>query len=396
MSDDRPDFVLQDAVWGELETRYFNGIPITLYRTEGDPSKIKGWVKNPRVDMVLNRWRNANHMSVDAVPDDKEMLGLMLNYDDGSFAIQDLGEDVKRNGVREPIVVAWDGTLIDGNRRKFAVMWAISSKGGASPEQHYRLGRIPMFVLPDAASDSAKESIIIQENYAESLKREWPQVVTNGSIYRRYQVLSNQFPSEQELDIRRRVQREFPRFGVTDIRDRINTWNLIEEFKADYGDDTNEDDLADKINKSFQYFRQANDTFRNKNVFTEPEFKELLFSGIQENLFPSFASVRRLEEIYRNPQAKEIFLGGEGLQGTAALRSNFDRATAEAGREEATRNLTLEKRLESMIDSINKLTSMELAEIPPSLRSGLESALQRIIAQATVSKEESTEANAVE
>ena len=61
MSNDRPDFVLQDAVWGELETRYFNGIPITLYRTEGDPSKIKGWVDNPRVDMVLNRWRNAKH-----------------------------------------------------------------------------------------------------------------------------------------------------------------------------------------------------------------------------------------------------------------------------------------------------------------------------------------------
>ena len=394
MSDYRPDFVLQDAGW-ELETRYFNGIPIALYKTEGDPSKIKGWVDNPRVDMVLNRWRNTNHMSVDAVPDDEEMLGLMLNRDAGSFAIQDLGEDVKRNGVREPIIVTWDGTLIDGNRRKFAVMWAISNKGGASPEQHHRLGRIPMFVLPEGASNSDKQSIIIQENYAESLKREWPQVVTNGSIYRRYQELANQFPSEQELEIRRRVQREFPRFGVTDIRDRINTWNLIEEFNVDYGDDTNEDDLADKIDRSFQYFRQANDTFRNKNVFTEPEFKELLFCGIQENLFPSFASVRRLEEIYRNPQAKEIFLGGEGMQGST-LRSNFDRATAEAGREEATRNLTLERRLESMIDSLNNLTSMELAEIPPSLRSGLESALQRIIAQATVSTEETTEANAVE
>ena len=397
MSSTRPDFVLDDAEFGPetIETRYFNGIPITLYRTEGDPSKIQGWVDNPRVEMILNRWRNANYMSVDAVPDDEEMLGLMLNYDDGSFAIQELGEDVKRNGVREPIIVTWDGALIDGNRRKFAVMWAISSKGGASPEQHHRLGRIPMFVVPESASDSEKQSIIIQENYAESLKREWPQVVTNGSIYRRYQELSNQFPSEQELDIRRRVQREFPRFGITDIRDRINTWNLIEEFKVDYGDDSNEDDLADKINRSFQYFRQANDTFRNKNVFTEPEFKELLFCGIQENLFPSFASVRRLEEMYRNPQAKEIFLGGEGLQGTA-LRSNFDRATAEAGREEATRNLTLERRLESMIDSLNNLTSMELAEIPPTLRSDLESALQRIIAQATVSTEETTGANAVQ
>ena len=395
MSNDRPDFVLQDADL-KLETRYFNGIPIALYRTEGDVSRIKGWVDNPRIDMILSRWRNVNHISVDASPDEEEMLQLMLDYDDdGTFAIRDLGEDVKRNGVREPIVVTWDGTLIDGNRRKFAVMWALSSRGGASNEQHHRLGRTPLFVLPETASDDDKQSIIIQENYAPSLKNEWPQVVTNGRIYRRYQELYNQFPNEQELDIRRRVHREFPRFNVTDIRDRINTWNLIEEFRADFGDEENEDDLEARINKSFQYFRQANDTFRNKNVFSEPEFKELLFHGIQKELFPSFASVRRLDELYENPQAKEIFLGGEGLKGTA-LRSNFDRATAAARMEDVAKSLTLERRLETIVESIDSLTSVELAEIPPTLRSRLESCLQRIIAQATVSTAESTEDDAAE
>ena len=169
MINDRPEFVLHDAAM-QLETRYFNGIPIPLYRTEGDASQIKGWVENPRVDMILNRWRNSNHMSVDVFPDDEEMLQLMLDHDDGSFTIQNLGEDVKRNGVREPIVVTWGGTLIDGNRRKFAVMWALSEKGGATNEQHHRLGRIPMFVLPEGASDDNQQSIIIQENYAESLR----------------------------------------------------------------------------------------------------------------------------------------------------------------------------------------------------------------------------------
>ena len=394
MSNDRPGFVLDDAAW-ELETRYFNGRPITLYRTEGDASQIKGWVENPRVDMILNRWRNARHMSKDAVPDDDEMLELMLNYDVGSFAIEDLGEDVKQNGVREPIIVTWDGTLIDGNRRKFAVMWAISYRGSATTEQRHRLGRTPMFVLPKRAPNAHKQSIIIQENYAESLKKEWPQVVTNGRIYRTYQRLSDQFPHDPDLAIRRRVRDEFPRFNPTEIRNRINTWLLIEEFRADYSDDGNEDDLETKINKSFQHFRQANDTYRTRNVFSEPEFKELLFRGIQQELFPSFASVRRLDELYRNPQATEIFLAGEGLSGTA-LRANFDRATAEAGREEATRNLTVEKRLETIIESIDNFTSVELAKIPAILRSRLESALERIIAQATVSTDETIEANAVE
>ena len=394
MSNDRPSFVLDDAGW-QLETRHFNRIQVPLYRTEGDVSQIKGWVGNPRIDMILSRWRNARHMSVDAFPDDDEMLDLMLDYDDGSFAISELGEDVKRNGVREPIIVTCNGTLIDGNRRKFAVMWALSDRGAATNEQLHLLARIPMFVLPDGAPDLHEQSIIIQENYSESLKKEWPQVVTNGRIYRRFQELSNQFPNEQELAIRRRVQSEFPRFSITEIRNRINTWLLIEEFRADYGEEENEDDLEAKINKSFQYFRQANDTYRTKNVFSEPEFKELLFSGIQQELFPSFTSVRRLEEIYQNPQATEIFLGGEGLTGSG-LRANFDRATAEARREEATRNLTVERRLEAVIESIDSLTSVELSEIPATLRSRLESALQRVIAQATVSTDETNDANADE
>ena len=394
MSNDRPSFVTGDADW-QLETRHFNGIQIPLYRTDGDVSQIKGWVENPRIDMILNRWRNARHRSADLFPDDDEMLDLMLDYDDGSFAIPELGEDVKRNGIREPIIVTWDGTLIDGNRRKFAVMWALSDRGGATNEQLHLLGRTPMFVLPEGALELHKQSIIIQENYAASLKKEWPQVVTNGRIYRRFQELSNQFPHEQELAIRTRVRGEFPRFNTTEIRNRINTWLLIEEFRADYGDEDNEDDLEAKINKNFQYFRQANDTYRTKNIFSEPEFKALLFRGIQEELFPSFASVRRLEEIYPNPQATEIFLGGEGLTGTG-LRANFDRATAEARREEATRNLSVERRLEAIIESINGLTSVELAEIAATLRSRLESALQRVIAQATVSTDETNDANAVE
>ncbi len=389
MSSDRPAFVLNDAAW-QLETRHFNGIQIPLYRTEGDVSQIKGWVENPRTDMILNRWRNARHRSVDVFPDDDEMLELMLEHDDGSFAIQELGEDVKRNGVREPILVTWDGTLIDGNRRKFAVKWALSDRGGATNEQLHLLGRTPMFVLPSGAPELHRQSIIIQENYAESLKKEWPQVVTNGRIFRRFQELSNQFPHEQELAIRRRVRSEFPRFSTTEIRNRINTWLLIEEFRADHGDDDNEDDLEAKINKNFQYFRQANDTYRTKNVFAEPEFKDLLFRGIQQELFPSFTSVRRLEEIYQNPQATEIFLGGEGLTRTA-VRANFDRATAEARREEATRNLSVERRLEAIIESIDGLTSVELAEIPAALRSRLENALQRVIAQAQVSTDETSD-----
>ena len=46
----------------------------------------------------------------------------------------------------------------------------------------------------------------------------------------------------------------FPGLTLRRFENRINTWLLIEEFRADYGDEDNEDDLEAKINKNFQYF----------------------------------------------------------------------------------------------------------------------------------------------
>lgn len=116
---------------------------------------------------------------------------------------------------------------------------------------------------------------------------------------------------------------------------------------------------------------------------------------MRHELFPSFVAVRRMEDIYRSPKVREVFLEGEGMS-PAQKRANFERACDEAGRERAVRDLTVDKRLESIIDSLDNLTSVQLAEIAPALRARLESALQRIIAQATISTDEINEASQAE
>ena len=368
MSNDRPDFVEATSEWRTVTMR-FNSVPIILHRTDADSRQIKGWTDNPRVEMVIKRWRNRKHMSADAVPDDEEMLELMLQDDDRNrsnqtFAIVELGEDVKRNGVREPIIVTWDGKLLDGNRRKFAVMWALSDRGGASSEHLQLLNRIPMLVLSKNATKEEEQSILIQENYAESLKVRWPEVVTNGALYRRYQELSDFFPNENDLSIRQRLREEFPRFQITDIRGRIETWNLIEEYRAEYGDDVDEDDMEAMINDRFQFFRQANDTYRNKNVFNDPEFKELLFKGIQHGLFPSFASVRELDDIYESEGAKDVFLEGEGMT-RGQKRDNFRKVRDEAGRERANRDLTIARRIQDTITLLDESLLYNSQKSPP-------------------------------
>lgn len=392
MTDDRPAFVSDSAPW-ETVTMRFNSLPIALHRTEADPRQLTGWTDNPRVELVIKRWRNKNqnHMSTDVVPDDETMLALMLDDDDRNksaatqtFAIAELGEDVKRNGVRDPIIVSWDGKLLDGNRRKFAVMWALSPKGGSNSEHHKLLSTIPVYVLRKEATSEEEQSILIQENYAPSLKKQWPEVVTNGALHTRYFELLDKNPNSDDLDIRRLLRDEFPRFSVSEIMYRIETWGLIEEFRAEHGGAVDEDDLDAKINERFQFFRQANDTFRKKNVFGNPEFKDLLFTGIMQGLFPSFASVRNLEDIYESKDATEIFLQGEGMA-RQQKSQNFRLARDVARRDRTNQGLTLNARLEEAIRLFEDVTSKQLTEISPEVLERLEGVLQRIIAQASAS-----------
>ena len=397
MTTDRPSFVPSDAKWLPTLIRY-NSYAVQLFATEAEPYRINGWADNPRIKLILGRWRNASHRSLDAIPTDSEMLELMLEDDDRSggenFAIEDLGEDVKRNGVREPLIVTWDGDLIDGNRRKFAVMWAVSDRGGANETNLNLLHRIPILVLPNDASDVDKQQILIQENYAESLKKRWPEVVTNGELYDRYCDLSGKFPQETDLAIRRRLREGFPRFSVTEIRNRIDTWQLIEQFRSDYIDELDIDDLEQLINDRFQYFRQANDTYRKKNVFADPEFIELIFKGIRHQIFPSFASVRSMEDIHQSEAATQIFLQGEGMS-KSQKRSNFQRARDEAGRERAERDMLPGKRLEGFLEFLDNLTSKQLSELSVEQRERLVSALERVIAQSEVSSDEAQLSSAV-
>ena len=388
MTTDRPYFVQPGAEWN-LETVRFNGVPVPLYRTHGDPRQINGWVDNPRVEMIINRWRRGGDRSSDAYPSDDEFLELMLDDDRLSrvptFDIKDLGEDIKRNGVRDPIIVTWKGKLLDGNRRKFAIMWALSDRGSADAGQRQLLESVPILVLPVNATASDEKVILIQENYADSLKRRWPEAITNGALYERYQEFSDQLTNESDVDIRKRLLDEFPRFKTTwEIRDRIDTWQLILEFNGEYSGDLDEDELARLTNDSFQYFRQANDTFRRREVFNEPEFRDILFKGIHHGLFPSFVSVRSLEDIHRSPEATEIFGRGEGM-GRADKRANFRAARDEAGRRRAERELSVEQRLESVIGFLDDLTSAQLASLSTSAVARLQDVLQRIIAQAEAS-----------
>jgi hypothetical protein len=282
--------------------------------------------------------------------------------------------------VRDRIIVDWEGVLLDGNRRKFAVLWALSSRTTADPSVRQLLSRIPLYVLMPDATPEQKKAILSQENYAESLKLKWPEIVTNGRLYAAYHALRVQYPDSPELEIRQRVKEEFPRFSVTEIGYLIQTWELINEFRADFQDDMREDELDSIVDSRFQQFRQGRDTFTTSGLIAEPAFKNLLFQGIRHGLFPSFAAVRALGDIYASEEATELFKQGEGGS-RGQINANFERARDEAGRARAIKGQSVESRITSFIEFLNGLTSVQMVELPTATRTELEETLLRVIAQ---------------
>ena len=324
-----------------LESKMFNGLAISVYMTVGNPQLVPGWTENPRTRMVIDRWRRKTHSSDDVFPCDDDMLALMLEDDDFSrnfgsatFNICDLGKDIKRNGLGQPLIVDWEGNLLDGNRRKFAVKWALSPAGGATHQEKLMLESSPIWVLPKNTSPKAKDHIVVQSNYSKSLKEEWPQFVTNKRIYDVFKEVWESDPSLSELQVRKSVAELFPRFTHAEIGSRVRTWELTEEFRAEYSDDLDDDEIERIIDARFQYFRQAHDTYKAKDCYENPEFRGLVFEGIKNDLFPSFAGVRKLGAIYDSPSASKIFLEGIGLT-SKQKKENFVLASAEAYKAEA-------------------------------------------------------------
>ena len=164
---------------------------------------------------------------------------------------------------------------------------------------------------------------------------------------------------------------------------------------ADYGGDLSEEELDRLIDGRYQQFRQAHDTYRNKECYNQTAFKDLLFEGIRHGLFPSFASVRKLGDIYDSSKAQKIFLEGIRLP-QEQKDKNFTIAVSEANRHFAAKRLPIDGQIRECIQFLNTLTSPQLADVSKELVDELSASLKRVIAQATATTSTPTPKNETE
>lgn len=291
----------------KVTTRLYNGRKLSVWQCKVDISLISGWVDNPRIDVEKRKFQAA-HGARDLTQE--EVFDIMKNTPD--FKLRDLRDDIIKNGLREPLTLSWKGRLLDGNRRFFALKYALESMPATDPNR-IDLEKVPAYVLLEDASEEDERNVLVEENFSASLKLEWPDYVKAQMVVAAYK-------NGNGLDEKQIAQK----FGWNKAKvvEAIKIDEIIQNFMTYATDPVNPEDEnggglglseteAETIcAKYYQYFNEAKKSFANE-LKTDPEFAVQFFKWIYEEKFKSFPEVRIAYRAWKSPEAKAALMQPE-------------------------------------------------------------------------------------
>lgn len=298
----------------QATTRLYNGRKIAVWQCRVDINLVSGWVDNPRIDVEKRRFQ-AMHGARDLTQD--EIFDIMKNTPE--FKLADLRDDILKNGLREPLTLTWTGRLLDGNRRFFALKYALESLPPTDPNRQ-DLEKVPAYVLLEDAPEEDEQNVLVEENFSASLKLEWPDYV-------KAQLVVAEFRSGKGLD-EKQIARKFG-WSKQKVVEALKIDEIIQSFMTYATDPVNpEDELGGGLGlseteaenicaKNYQYFNEAKKSFPNQ-LKTEPEFAVQFFKWIHEGKFSSFPEVRIAYKAWQSPEAKAALMQPDPTAAKAA------------------------------------------------------------------------------
>jgi|GEM_PF-2880808 len=361
-----PAFLLSKPV-PIAKQRLYNGRKLLVYEGKVKISDIKGWIDNPRIE--LSKKKLIQNVGDRQITQD-EIMDLMKN--DPDVKLKDLRDDILKNGLREPLTLSYDGKLLDGNRRFFAMKFALDSMPITDPNRQ-DLEVIDAYVLSHDATEEDEQNVLVEENFSASLKIAWPEYIKAMKVIA---------ASESGLNPQQIAKKyNWPKPKIVETL-RIN--ELIIDFMAfatserDLEDTSggglglSEQDAETVASDNYQFFNEAQKSFFQplKNDF---DFKIQFFRWIYEKKFSSFHEVRVAYAAWKNPEAKAAIMQPEPAAAKAAkaildYNARVTRSTDEAA-----------GRIETFVKFLYDMTAAEINLLPRTSKENLEKALQIII-----------------
>ena len=324
---------------------------------------VMGWPDNPRIDLVMRQFKA--HVGNRDLSQD-EVFELMKHT--GEVKLKELRDDILKNGLREPLVLSYTGKLLDGNRRYFAVKYALEGLPMSDPRR-VDVECVPAFVLMEDASEIDERHVLVEENFAASLKIEWPDYV------KAKHVKSDADAGFRPEDIATKYS-----WNKSKVRETLRIWEIIDEFLAiataepDPEDETgggfglSENEAENIAAENYQFFNEAQKSFFDQ-LRTDIEFKIQFFKWIKDRKFSSFPEVRIAYKAWEHPEARPVLMGPEPTAAKDAKAVLDYNARIVKGGEEAG------NRIDSFVAFLNGLKASQIASLPTKSVEQLQDAL---------------------
>jgi len=359
----KPNFFLQKPE-PQIKQRLYNGRRIMVWEGRIKVESISGWVENPRIELEKKKY--LSKIGQREITQD-EIFTLMKN--DPDVKLKDLRDDIIKNGLREPLTLSFSGKLLDGNRRFFAVKYALEGMPLTDPNRQ-DLEVVDVHVLSENATEEDEQNVLVEENFSASLKIEWPDYVKARKVIDAHE--EDGLSTDQ-------LSQKFS-WAKSKIRETLRINEIISDFivyatsDIDPSDEHggglgfSEQEAETMAAKSYQFFNEAQKSFFDP-LKSDIDFKFQFFKWVAESKFSSFPEVRIAYKAWQHPEAKSVLLQPDPSAAKSAKAILDYNARVVQSADEAA------ARIETFVKFLKELTAEEIQKIPTSTSQKLEEAL---------------------
>lgn len=284
----------------ELE-RKFNGHRVRMLSGHVRSTDIFGYADNDRIALQVARLRKLDE------PTNDQLYRIML--DDPEMKIQEMAASIKRDAVKVPLILGYDGELLDGNRRYYGNYHLL--KELREPERR-EYETLPVHILIEEPDDLLKESIIVECNYVKETVP-WPDFVKA----RRLAIAFSRLVEAGESKVGA-IDQLAERFDETPSRLKamLEAYELVDNFITFHDLDKLEPGQSkvgrvgrakaeDAAHEGFPRFEESRNKLRGH--MGDPDFQDFFFKAMaRQNFITSFKDIREIQKICQHPDKEAI------------------------------------------------------------------------------------------
>lgn len=372
----RPEFLIASPESPKVRQRQYNGRKLMVWDGRVNIASVQGWVDNPRIELAKKTMQD--RIGNRPLTQD-EVFDLMKS--DSEVKLKDLRDDILKNGLREPLTLSFAGKLLDGNRRFFAIKYALENMPSVDSNRQ-DLEVVNVHVLTEEATVEDEENVLVEENFSASLKIEWPEYVKAIKIMEAHDSglsiddISQRFSwakSKIKQTIRiHKIIMEFITYATSDV-------DPEDEYGGGLG--LTERDAENKAAKNYQYFNEAQKSFYEK-LETDIDFKIQFFRWIHTGKFSSFQEVRIAYNAWTHPEARAAILQNEPTAAKSAKAILDYNARVINSNDEAV------GRIENFCRFLREMKAHQIEQLPGKSLRELKEALDLVVKMGEAAKEE--------